>query len=80
MFVITLIVSFITFLTFIDKSFITLNETNLNFLLLINIGLLVFFFIVIFIEIKNSFKNNINIYKCPICRTNFDKDLINLFL
>jgi len=61
MFLITLIVSFITFLTFIDKSFIPLNEKNLNLLLLINIGLLLFFFIVIFLEIKNSFKNNINI-------------------
>lgn len=31
-------------------------------------------------DLKTYHKNNINIYKCPICRTNFDKDLINLFL
>ncbi len=60
-FFITLSTCFITFLTFIDKSFIKLNEENLQNLLIINLVLLLTFFTMIFIEIKNSFKNNINI-------------------
>ena len=60
-FLITLSVCFITFLTFIDKSFIKLNEENLQNLLIINLVLLLTFFTMIFIEIKNSFKNNINV-------------------
>ena len=42
-FVITLIVGFLTFLTFIDKGFIQLNNQNLQYLLLTNIFLLIFF-------------------------------------
>ena len=57
----TLSVGFITFLTFIDKSFIQLNEKNLNLLLLTNIVLLLLFFWLIFNETKNSIKNNINV-------------------
>ncbi len=60
-FLITLSAGFITFLTFIDKSFIQLNEKNLQTLLLINIALLLVFFILIFVEIKNSLKNNLNV-------------------
>ncbi len=60
-FILTLAVSFLTFLTFIDKSFIILNEINLNYLLLSNICLLLIFFLIIFIEIKNSIKNNISV-------------------
>ncbi len=60
-FFITLSACFITFLTFIDKSFIKLNDENLQNLLIINLVLLVTFFTMIFIEIKNSFKNNINV-------------------
>ena len=60
-FFITLSACFITFLTFIDKSFIKLNEENLQTLLIINVVLLLIFFTMIFIEIKNSFKNNINV-------------------
>ena len=60
-FFITLSSCFITFLTFIDKSFIKLNEENLQNLLIINLVLLLTFFTMIFIEIKNSFKNNINV-------------------
>ncbi len=60
-FFITLSACFITFLTFIDKSFIKLNEENLLNLLIINLVLLLTFFTMIFIEIKNSFKNNINV-------------------
>jgi len=43
-FIVTLAVCFITFLTFINKSFIELNEFNLQYLLLVNIGLLIIFF------------------------------------
>ena len=49
-FIITLSIGFLTFLTFIDKSFIDLNEQNLQILLVINILLLVFFFIIIFVD------------------------------
>ena len=60
-FLLTVLLSFITFLTFIDKSFIKLNEQNLQLVLIFNIAFLVFFFILIFIDIKNSIKNNINV-------------------
>ena len=60
-FIFTLSLAFITFLTFIDKSFIKLNENNLQSLLISNIILLLTFFFVIFIDIKNSIKNNINV-------------------
>ena len=60
-FLITLIIGFITFLTFIDKSFIRLNDFNLQALLISNGILLLIFFTMIFVEIKNSFKININI-------------------
>ncbi len=60
-FIITLSLAFITFLTFIDKSFIKLNDENLQFLLILNIVILSIFFILIFIDIKNSIKNNINV-------------------
>ena len=60
-FIFTLSMGFITFLTFIDKSFIPLNEKNLQNLLIVDTILLVLFFLIIFIEVKNSFKNNINV-------------------
>ncbi len=60
-FIVTLAVCFITFLTFINKSFIELNEFNLQYLLLVNIGLLIIFFYIIFIEIKNSLRNDMNV-------------------
>ncbi len=60
-FVITLFVGFLTFLTFIDKSFIKLNNQNLQYLLLINISLLLFFFFFIYLEIKKSIKNDIDV-------------------
>ena len=60
-FLLTVFLSFITFLTFIGKSFIELNEKNLQFVLILNIGFLILFFILIFIDIKNSIKNNINV-------------------
>ena len=51
---------FLTFLTFIDRSFIELNQNNLQFLLLTNIILLLSLFIFIFIEIKRSIKTDID--------------------
>ena len=60
-FIITLSVGFLTFLTFIDKSFINLNDQNLKILLFINIVILLMFFGIIFYETKNSLKKNINI-------------------
>ena len=60
-FVFTLSLAFITFLTFIGKSFIDLKGNNLQILLIINLILLLFFFIIIFVDIKNSIKNNINV-------------------
>ena len=60
-FIFTLSLGFLTFLTFIGKSFINLNEHNLQILLIFNLILLILFFILIFLEIKNSIKNNINI-------------------
>ena len=59
-FIITLSIGFLTFLTFIDKSSIKLDNISLQSLLIINIVLLFVFFIMIFIEIKNSFKDDIN--------------------
>ena len=60
-FILTISLAFLTFLTFIDKSFIKLNENNLEILLFSNIGLVFLFFVLIFIDIKNSIKNNINV-------------------
>ncbi len=60
-FILTISLAFITFLTFIDKSFIKLNEDNLEILLITNIILVLIFFVLIFIDIKNSIKNNINV-------------------
>ena len=58
-FIITLFLGFLTFLTFIDKSFVKLTDENLQYLLISNILLLLVFFSMIFIEIKNSIKNEI---------------------
>ena len=60
-FVLTISLGFLTFLTFIDKSFIKLNDDSLEILLISNIALVLLFFVLIFIDIKNSIKNNINI-------------------
>ena len=60
-FFLTVFLSFITFLTFIDRSFIELNEQNLQLVLVVNISFLLLFFVLIFIDIKNSIKNNINV-------------------
>ncbi len=60
-FLFTISLGFVTFLTFIDRSIIQLNEDNLQILLFINIILLLIFFLLIFIDIKKSIKNNINV-------------------
>ena len=60
-FFITFILGFVTFLTFIEKSFINISDKNLKYLLFIDIFLLLLFFLLIFLEIKNSLKQNINV-------------------
>jgi len=55
-FIFTILLAFLTFLTFIGKSFIDLSENNLQYLLIANLILLIIFFILIFIDIKNSIK------------------------
>ena len=57
---ITLFLGFLTFLTFIDRSFVELNEKNLQYLLISNIFLLILLFIFIFVEVKNSIKIDID--------------------
>ena len=57
---ITLFLGFLTFLTFIDRSFVDLNEKNLQYLLISNIFLLILLFIFIFVEVKNSIKVDID--------------------
>ncbi len=57
---ITLFIGFLTFLTFIDRSFIELDQNNLLYLLILNIFLLFLLFIFIFNEIRKSIKNDID--------------------
>ena len=57
---ITLFIGFLTFLTFIDRSFIELNQSNLQYLLIVNILLLVLLFVFIFLEVKRSIKIDID--------------------
>ena len=60
LFLVTLFTGFFTFLTFIDKSFIQLNPTNLQYLLIGNILLIFLLFISVFLEIKKSIKSDID--------------------
>ncbi|MDA8608974.1 ATP-binding protein [Candidatus Pelagibacter bacterium] len=60
LFIITLSVGFLTFLTFIDKSPLELSSQNLQYLLILNIILLSLLFIFIFLEIKKAIKNDID--------------------
>jgi two-component system nitrogen regulation sensor histidine kinase NtrY len=60
LFIITLSIGFLTFLTFIDKSLIQLSSQNLQYLLVLNIVLLSLLFIFIFLEIKKAIKNDID--------------------
>ena len=57
----TLLLGFITFFTFLDKSFINLSQQNLKYLLYANAIFLILFFILIFKEISSSIRNNINV-------------------
>ena len=60
LFIITLSIGFLTFLTFIGKGYIELSSKNLQFLLILNIVLLFLLFIFIFFEIKKAIKNDID--------------------
>jgi len=60
LFIITLLIGFLTFLTFIDKGFIELSDKNLRFLLILNILLLLSLFIITFAEIKKAIRNDID--------------------
>ena len=60
LFIITLFIGFLTFLTFINKGFIELNDQNLQYLLILNIVLLITLFVFIFIEINKAIKNDID--------------------
>jgi len=60
LFIITLSVGFLTFLTFIDKSVIKLSDQNLQLLLIINVVLLALLFVFIFFEIKKTIRNDID--------------------
>jgi two-component system, NtrC family, nitrogen regulation sensor histidine kinase NtrY len=60
-FFVTLLLGFITFLTFIDKSFLKLSDDNLQFLLIGNIALLILLFIMIFSEVRNSLKIDVDV-------------------
>ena len=57
-FLISLSLGFLTFLTFINKSFVTLNDTNLQILLLANIISLITFCLIIFLQVRKSFKSD----------------------
>ena len=60
-FLITLSVCFITFLTFIDKSFLKLTDNSLQFLLIGNICLLLLLFFMIFKEVNSSLKIDVDV-------------------
>ena len=60
LFIVTLFNGFLIFLTFIDKSFIELNQQNLQYLLVLNIFLLFLLFLFIFFEIRRSIKVDID--------------------
>jgi two-component system nitrogen regulation sensor histidine kinase NtrY len=60
-FLITLALGFVTFLTFIDKSFLKLTDQNLQYLLSANIFLLLLLFYMIFKEVNNSLKVDVDV-------------------
>jgi len=61
LFVISLLLGFITFLTFIDKSFLKLSDDNLQILLIGNIVLLIMLFFMIFSEVRTSLKVDVDV-------------------
>jgi len=60
-FLITLLLGFITFLTFIDKSFLKLSDDSLQILLIGNVSLLILLFFMIFSEVRSSLKIDVDI-------------------
>ncbi|WP_440648475.1 ATP-binding protein [Candidatus Pelagibacter sp. HIMB1521] len=60
LFIITLLIGFLTFLTFIDKGFIKLTDKNLQYLLILNIFLLAALFVFIFFEIRRAIRTDID--------------------
>ena len=60
-FLITLILGFVTFLTFIDKSFLELTDQSLQYLLVGNITLLIVLFYMIFKEVSASLKIDVDV-------------------
>ena len=60
-FLITLTLGFVTFLTFIDKSFLKLTDQNLELLLTANIILLLILFYTIFKEVSASLKIDVDV-------------------
>ena len=60
-FFISLCIGFITFLTFIDKSFLKLSDDNLQILLIGNIALLILLFFMIFSEVRNSLMIDVDV-------------------
>ena len=60
-FLVTLSLGFLTFLTFIDKSFLKLTDENLQLLLSGNIALLLLLFYMIFKEVRTSLKIDVDI-------------------
>ena len=60
-FFVALLSGFITFLTFIDKSFFKLTDQNLQLLLTVNIALLLLLFYMIFKEVNASLKVDVDV-------------------
>ena len=60
-FLITLTLGFVTFLTFIDKSFLELTDQSLQYLLVGNITLLIVLFYMIFKEVSASLKIDVDV-------------------
>ena len=60
-FLITLMLGFVTFLTFIDKSFLKLTDQNLELLLTANIVLLLVLFYMIFKEVSTSLRIDVDV-------------------
>ena len=60
-FLVTLSLAFITFLTFIDKSFLKLSDVNLQIILITNVFLLLLLFFVIFREVQSSLKIDVDV-------------------
>ena len=60
-FLITLSLGFLTFLTFIDKGFLKLTDQNLQILLAANIILLLIFFYMVFKEVRTSLRIDVDV-------------------